>query len=59
MIFFTVGTHEQQFNRVIKILDKLKSKKIINDKIFIQTGYSDYIPQFCDYKKFLSQEEML
>ncbi|HEM4221640.1 TPA: multidrug MFS transporter, partial [Streptococcus suis] len=38
MIFVTVGTHEQQFNRLIKEIDLLKKNGSITDEIFIQTG---------------------
>ena len=58
MIFVTVGTHEQQFNRLIKKIDQLKKDGHIKDDVFIQTGFSDYIPESCDWKKFLSYEEM-
>lgn len=58
MIFVTVGTHEQQFNRLIKEIDRLKKENIILDDIFIQIGFSDYLPQYCEYKEFLSYEEM-
>jgi len=59
MIFVTVGTHEQQFNRLIKKIDQLKKDGHIKDNVFIQTGFSDYIPESCDWKKFLSYEEMI
>ncbi len=59
MIFVTVGTHEQQFNRLIKKIDQLKKDGHIKDEVFIQTGFSDYIPESCDWKKFLSYEEMI
>ena len=58
MIFITVGTHEQQFDRLIKTIDKLKQKKIINEEIFVQTGFSNYKPKYCNYKKFISYEEV-
>ena len=45
MIFVTVGTHEQQFNRLIKKIDQLKKDGHIKDDVFIQTGFSDYIPE--------------
>ncbi|HEM5383842.1 TPA: multidrug MFS transporter, partial [Streptococcus suis] len=35
MIFVTVGTHEQQFNRLIKEIDLLKKNGSITDEIFI------------------------
>ena len=59
MIFVTVGTHEQQFNRLVKKIDQLKKDGHIKDDVFIQTGFSDYIPESCDWKKFLSYEEMI
>ena len=58
MIFVTVGTHEQQFNRLLKEMDRLVRNKIINEEVFIQTGYSDYKPKYCKSSKFLSYKEM-
>ncbi len=46
MIFVTVGTHEQPFNRLIKEVDRLVETGIIKDEVFIQTGYSTYEPNF-------------
>ena len=39
MIFVTVGTHEQQFNRLIKEVDRLKGEGLIQDEVIIQTGF--------------------
>lgn len=58
MIFVTVGTHEQQFNRLIEEIDKLKEEEIVTSDVFIQIGFSDYQPQFCEWKQFLSYDEM-
>ena len=58
MIFVTVGTHEQQFNRLIKKIDELKEKNIIKDDVYIKIGYSTYEPKYCQYKKLLSYDEM-
>lgn len=58
MIFVTVGTHEQQFNRLIKAVDDLKGQGIIQDDVFIQIGFSDYEPQHCGWKKFVTYSEM-
>lgn len=58
MIFVTVGTHEQSFNRLVKEVDRLKEIGAIKDDVFIQTGYSDYEPKHCDFSKFLSFKEM-
>lgn len=58
MIFVTVGTHEQQFNRLIKEIDRLKENNVIKEEVFIQIGFSSYEPQNCKWSKFISYEEM-
>ena len=52
MIFVTVGTHEQPFDRLVKAIDELKRDQLITDDIFIQTGYSTYSPKYCEWSKF-------
>lgn len=47
MIFVTVGTHEQPFNRLVEYMDRLKENKIIEEDVIIQIGYSTYEPQYC------------
>ncbi|MFQ8664123.1 glycosyltransferase [Anaerostipes caccae] len=58
MIFVTVGTHEQQFNRLIREVDELKGSGIICEDVIIQTGYSTYKPQFCEFEKLYSYDQM-
>ena len=59
MIFVTVGTHEQPFNRLIQCVDDLKKDGIITEDVIIQTGYSTYKPEYCKWKKLFSYQEML
>ena len=58
MIFVTVGTHEQQFNRLVEKIDFLKKENIIQEDVVIQIGYCSYIPRYCKYSKLFSYEEM-
>ena len=58
MIFVTVGTHEQQFNRLIRVVDELRETGVINEDVFVQTGYSDYKPKYCGWAKIIGYEEM-
>ena len=60
MIFVTVGTHEQPFNRLVKAVDDLKADGQIpaDESVFIQTGFSTYEPKHCEWSKLLSYEEM-
>ena len=44
MIFVTVGTHEQPFNRLLKKIDELKKDGIIHEDVIMQTGFSTYEP---------------
>ncbi|WP_313187403.1 glycosyltransferase [Lacrimispora sp.] len=59
MIFVTVGTHEQPFNRLIEYIDKLKEKGDIDEEVIIQTGYSTYEPNYCKWSKLFPYSEMV
>lgn len=52
MIFVTVGTHEQPFNRLIQKVDELKKDGVITEDVIIQTGFSTYEPKYCQWSKF-------
>lgn len=56
MIFVTVGTHEQPFNRLVEYMDYWAEKH--EEKVIIQTGFSTYHPKFAEYKKLYSYQEM-
>jgi len=58
LIFVTVGTHEQGFDRLLIELDKLIETGEIKHKVFAQIGYSKYIPKNYKYKDMLSYDEM-
>ncbi len=58
MIFVTVGTHEQQFNRLVKYIDELKGSGKLEDDVIIQTGFSTYEPKNCEWSKFYAYTQM-
>ncbi|MDD6794040.1 MAG: glycosyltransferase, partial [Clostridiaceae bacterium] len=58
MIFVTVGTHEQPFNRLIENIDKLKEAGVIQEEVIMQIGFSTYIPKSCKYYKLLPYSDM-
>ena len=58
MIFVTVGTHEQPFNRLLEEIDKLIEEGIIKEEVFAQIGYSTYTPKHYKYSKFLDYDTM-
>lgn len=58
MIFVTVGTHEQSFERLVRALDMYKASGEIKEDIFIQKGYTPYCPKHCEYVDFLSFDKM-
>lgn len=53
MIFVSVGTHAQQFNRLLVEIDSLIEKKLIKETVYAQIGSSDYAPKHYEYKKFM------
>ncbi len=57
MIFITLGSQKFQFNRLLKAVDELIEKGVIDDEVFAQVGYSDYEPKHFEYKQFLDREE--
>ena len=58
MIFVTVGTHEQPFNRLVEKMDQLVAEGVIQEPVMIQTGYSTYEPKHCSFQKLLPYPEM-
>lgn len=58
MIFVTVGTHEQPFNRLVKKIDDLVAEGDIQEKVIVQIGFSTYIPKYCEAHKMMSYDEM-
>ena len=58
MIFVTVGTHEQPFDRLVREVDRLKAAGEIAEDVMIQTGFCTYVPKVCKWSKWLSYQEM-
>ncbi|MDF2512418.1 MAG: hypothetical protein K0S04_2284 [Herbinix sp.] len=59
MIFVTVGTHEQPFNRLVEKVDELKRVGIIHEDVVVQTGFSTYEPQYCEWSKLIPYHQMV
>ncbi len=58
MIFVTVGTHEQQFDRLVRAMDGLVADGTIAEPVFVQTGYCTYEPKHCEWARFVPAPEM-
>lgn len=52
MIFITVGTHTQSFNRLLKEVDRLAGEKKIKEKMIAQIGRSSYEPKHIEWFRF-------
>ncbi|UCC38818.1 MAG: hypothetical protein JSV96_13485 [Candidatus Aminicenantes bacterium] len=59
MIFVTVGTDQHPFDRLVKEIDLIKEKGIIEEDVFIQTGSSRAKPEFCEYSEFLPFDQIV
>ena len=53
MIFLTVGLHEQQFNRVVELVDNCSC-----DEKLIQYGYATYKPKNSHAQQFMDMQEI-
>lgn len=58
MIFVTVGTHEQPFDRLLKSVDSLIEKGVIKEQVIVQYGYSNYKIRLCEGEQFYTFEQM-
>ena len=58
MIFVTVGTHEQPFNRLIEKMDELVESGKIKEKVVVQYGFSTYEAKHCEMHQMMSFDEM-
>ena len=56
MVFITLGSQKFQFNRLLKAVDDLVESGVLTDKVFAQSGYSDYTPRNYKYMKFLDRD---
>lgn len=57
MIFVTVGTHEQPFNRLVEYMDKWAAEH--EENVIIQTGFSTYEPKHCEWSKLYPYSQMV
>ena len=57
MIFVTVGTHEQQFNRLVEYMDKWAYEH--DEAVVIQTGFSTYEPKKASWSKLYPYKTMI
>lgn len=59
LIFVTVGTHEQPFDRLVEYMDNMKRNQLLTEEVVIQTGYSMYEPQYCVWQKLFPYQKMI
>ena len=58
MIFITVGTHEQPFDRLLKCIDKMVEDGKIKEELIVQKGYTDYEAKNYKAEKLIPYEQM-
>lgn len=56
MIFVTVGTHEQPFNRLVEYMDKWAGEH--EEKVIVQAGFSTFEPKNCEWQKLFQYQKM-
>ena len=56
MIFLTLGTYPLPFDRLVRAVDEIVAQKLIDEEVFAQIGFSDYIPKHMEYEKLLEKQ---
>ncbi len=56
MIFVTVGTHNQDFSRLLKKIDEIAGK--VDERVVIQTGHAKYMPNNAEHFAFGSRKKL-
>lgn len=58
MILVMLGTQNNSFERLLKELDRLKSKNIIKEKVVVQAGYTEYKSDNLEIFDFIDKEKL-
>ena len=58
MIFITVGTHEQPFDRLLKCVDQMIDDGQIKEEVICQKGFTDYEPHNYKSEKLIPYDQM-
>ncbi len=56
-VFVSVGTHPQQFNRLLEKIDELIEKKVLPQNVFCQSGASTYAPKHFETAAYMGLQE--
>lgn len=56
MIFLTLGTYPLPFDRLVQAVDEVVSQNLIDEEVFAQIGFSNYIPKHMKYEKLLEKQ---
>ncbi|MBI2085056.1 MAG: beta-1,4-galactosyltransferase [Candidatus Aenigmarchaeota archaeon] len=57
MIFVTVGTHKDPFDRLIKKMDQLIEDGSLKENVVMQIGNATYEPKNCEYYRFVGADK--
>ncbi|MDO5556535.1 MAG: PssE/Cps14G family polysaccharide biosynthesis glycosyltransferase [Clostridia bacterium] len=57
MILVLLGTQNNNFDRLLKEIDNCINNKIINDKVIVQTGYTQYSSNKMEILDFIPVEQ--
>ena len=58
MILVMLGTQNNSFHRLLEEIDRLIDKKIINEKVVVQAGYTKYSSDNMEIFSLIPQEEL-
>lgn len=57
MIFVAVGTQKFQFDRLLKEIDRIIENGLLDEEVYAQTGFSDYMPEHYHYDRMMDKNK--
>lgn len=56
MILLTMGTYPLPFDRMVKAVDEMWHRGLIDEEVFAQIGYGNYVPKYLKYERMMEKE---
>ena len=57
LIFVSLGTQDKSFERLLKIIDSAIEKKIIQEEVIVQAGYTSYSSKNMKILDYVSKDD--
>lgn len=57
MIFVVVGNWPNGFDRLVRTVDRLKQRDVVQERVLVQLGGGSYLPKHAEYFRYCDSDE--